>query len=173
VTWRVVSGTPTWAVVVAYGAVFSVVPSAVWRIALGLGAELGTTQAWRDFQDVPGSGTWYVVGLSVLSVAAASLTLGLIYQWGEAVPRWVPIVGGRPIPTLAVVALTTVGAFAVLAVGVNSLVNWNRIIGLKGRPEPGWYELATAAYLPALLWGPLLLAATGAYWRRRVTDDRS
>jgi hypothetical protein len=37
----VVDGTPRWAVLAAYGTVVSVLPSAVWRTAVGFGADLG------------------------------------------------------------------------------------------------------------------------------------
>lgn len=151
-----VEGTPRWAVVAAYVAVASVLPSAIWRTAIGFGAELGTTEEWRDFQELPGAGTWYVVALSLLSIGAAWLTFGLIRPWGE----WVP--------TGVAVGIATTGALIVLWICVVSVVNWDQVIGFKGKPAPGWYELAVAVYLPALLWGPAVLAATWAYWRRRT-----
>lgn len=58
----VAAGTPRWAVAAAYAAVLSVLPSAVWRVAVGFGADLGMPQAWRGYQQVPGAGTVYVVG---------------------------------------------------------------------------------------------------------------
>ena len=79
----IVVGTPRWAVWSAYGAILSVIPFAVWRTAAGFGADLGTTQAWRDAEHLSGSGTVYVLSLSVLSIGAAALTLGLVQPWGE------------------------------------------------------------------------------------------
>lgn len=165
----IVNGTPRWAVFTAYGAVLSVVPSAVWRMAVGFGAHLGTTQEWRRFQDVPGWGTVYVTALSVLSLGAASLTLGLVYRWGEVVPSWVRWIGDRRIPVLPVVLVAVIGAAAVIGICVISVINWGRIIGFAGRPAPGWDVLGEACYAPALAWGPLVLATTAAYWRRRHT----
>ena len=109
----------------------------------------------------------YVVSLSVLSVAAASLTLGLVQAWGEVLPSWIPALGGRPVPTPLAIALATTGAVCVIAICVASVLNWEPIIEHNGRPGPGWYALATAVYLPALFWGPLLLATTFAYAQRR------
>lgn len=160
----VVPGTPRWAVWAAHGAIVSVLPSAVWRTATGFGADLGTTQAWRDAEQLPGWGTVYVLSLSVLSIGAAMLTLGLVQPWGERLPR---VLGGRVVPTGLAVTVATTGAVAVIAICVISVAQWQQIIGFAGLPASGWYELVTAAYLPAVLWGPLVLTVTWAYWRRR------
>jgi hypothetical protein len=165
---NIVDGTPRWAVVCAYATLLSVVPCALWRTSIGFGAQLGTTQAWRDSQDIPGSGTFYVISLSVLSIAAAALTLGLVRQWGEVVPGWVPGLAGRRVPTALVIVLAVAGAAAVMFICAMSAIHWQHLIGYAGRPAPGWYQLAVGAYLPALLWGPLLLTTTAAYWRRRT-----
>ncbi|WP_248582968.1 hypothetical protein [Nocardioides sp. InS609-2] len=164
---NIVSGTPRWAVWAAYGAILSVVPSAVWRSLTGFGLHLGTTQAWRDAQHLPGSGTVYVLSLSVLSIGAAALTLGLVQPWGERLPRWL---GGLRVPTWFAVATATLGAACVILICAVSVARWEHIIGYEGLPAPGWYELVTAAYLPAVLWGPLLLAVTWAYRRRRTAQ---
>jgi hypothetical protein len=166
----VVLSTPRWAVLAAYGAVLSVLPSAAWRTAIGFGADLGTSPAWREFQQVPGPGTVYMLTLSLLSIGAALLTLGLVQPWGEWVPRGVPVLGGRRVPTAAALIPAVAGAVLVVAIGVASVINWERIIGFAGRPTPGWYELAVAAYLPTLLWGPFVLIAAYGYWRRRSSD---
>ena len=149
-----------------YGTVLCVLPSAVWRTAIGCGAELGTTEAWREFQHLPGSGSVYVIALSLLSVGAAALTFGLVQPWGEVVPRRVPLIGGRRVHHRVSLSIASLGAVCVIAICWMSAANWEQIIGFRGRPAPGWYELATAAYLPALLWGPLLLLVTWARWRR-------
>ena len=48
------------------------------------------------------------------------------------------------------------------------------IFGAPGRGfvfASGWWEaLLIACYLPLLLWGPLLLLLTWAYYRRRCRD---
>lgn len=140
---------------------------------MGLGADLGTTEAWRDAQDVPGWGTGYVLGLSFLSVGAAALTLGLVQRWGEVVPGWVPGLGGRVIPVWLPVTLAVIGAWCVIGIGTASAINWEQIIGYQGSPSAAGRTLVTAAYLPALLWGPLVLVATAGYWHRRVHGRRA
>lgn len=162
-------GTPSWAVVAAYAAALSVWPSALWRTAVGLGVPLGWSDEQLASQDIPGSGTWYVLGLSAVSIAAASLTLGLVKRWGEQLPAALPFVGGRRPPVLAVVGLATVGAVLVTGIGVVSAASWEQVSGFAGRTRTPGGLLMIACYLPALLWGPLLLAVTWAYWRRRST----
>lgn len=163
---EIVPGTPRWAVWASYGTVLCVLPSAVWRTSIGFGAHLGTTEAWREFQHLPGTDSVYVIALSLLSIGAAALTFGLVQPWGEVLPRWVPLVGGRRVHPAVSLSIAGLGATCVIAICWMSVVNWGQIMGFRGRPAPGWYEVATAAYLPALLWGPLLLMVMWARWRR-------
>lgn len=85
-----------------------------WRVGartrgrrLGAGVATGHTAGYTDAgyaaMDFDGWGTGYVLGLSVLSEAITLLALGLVRPWGEVLPRWVPLLGGRPLPRLAVV----------------------------------------------------------------------
>jgi len=166
---RIAAGTPTWAVAAAYVAVLSVVPSAIWRTAVGLGAPLGWSDDQLRAQQIPGWGTAYVIGLSVVSIAAAALTLGLVHRWGEVVPPAVPFVGGRRVPVLVGVVPAVVGASVVVVLCVQSVASWDRVSGFADDPDSGWARLMIACYLPALLWGPLLLAVTWAYWRRTTS----
>lgn len=82
-----VPGTPRWAVVAAWATLGCVLPSSLWRISVGLGIPLGWSDAHLRLERIPGDGTFYVIRLSVASIVAAALTLGLIYRWGERVPR--------------------------------------------------------------------------------------
>ncbi len=151
----IAQGTPRWAVWTAWVASVSVIPSALWRTAAGFGAELGMPQAWRDAQQIPGPGTTYVLTLTVLTVLPAAGTLLLVHPLSDRFPRYLFVVPGVLVGIL------------VLLICTMSTVAWNTIIGFAGMPEPAWYALATAAYLPAWLWGPCLLATVWAYWRRR------
>ncbi|MEU4623425.1 hypothetical protein AB0G04_26065 [Actinoplanes sp. NPDC023801] len=163
-----VTGTPRWAVLAAWATVWCVIPSAVWRSAAGLGAGLGMSDEWRELQGIPGPGTVYVLSLSVLSIVFASLTLGLVYPWGERVPARVPLIGGRRYPTWLVVALVVAGVVPLAVIVVMSAASWDVLLGVAGRPSPGWVMLATACYLPAALWPGLVVAVTVAYVRRRA-----
>lgn len=57
-----------------------------------------------------GDGGWYLLLLSGLSMGLALLTLGLVHDWGERVPGWVPLLGGRTVPTRAAVFPAAAGA---------------------------------------------------------------
>ena len=163
-----VAGTPRWAVVAAWATVFCVIPSSVWRSAAGLGAGLGMSDQWRELPQIPGAGTVYVLSLSVLSIVFASLTLGLVYPWGERVPARVPVVGGSRYPTWLVAGLAAAGVVPLVVMVVLSAANWDVLIGAAGRPASGWTMLATACHLPVALWPVLVTAVTVAYVRRRA-----
>lgn len=116
--------------------------------------------------NIDGSGWIYLVALSVITEAAALLALGLVQPWGDAVPRWVPRIGGRPIPTRPVVWTASVGAVLLTLL-------WTQLLFWWAIPHPDM--TATGAnvvgllYLPLVAWGPLLAAVTVSYSRRRRT----
>lgn len=166
--WAVVPGTPRWAVVAAWATLACVVPSCVWRTAVGLGVALGWSEEQLRLQRIPGSGTIYVISLSIASLVAAGLTLGLIYRWGERVPPAVPAIGGRRVPILLAAGLALCGVGAVATIMWLSIVNWSQVSGFADQSPSGWSALMVAAYAPAILWAPLLLAVTIAYVRRRI-----
>jgi len=147
--------------------VAAVVPSAVWRTAVGVGVDLGWSQEHLDLEQIPGYGSYYVVTLSVLSLLGASLTFGLVRPWGERFPGWLPVIGGRSVPVLAAVVPALAGGALVLAVTVKSILSWDKVSGFADRPDSWAARLMVACYLPAVLWGPMVLAATWGYWRRR------
>ncbi|MFE3458361.1 hypothetical protein ACFXKD_12530 [Nocardiopsis aegyptia] len=171
-----VPGVPRWAVVAAYTAFLSVLPSGLWR-SLGAFTEAGRAHGSGE---VP---TWipmesYVIALSVLSLLVAFTAVGLIAPWGESFPRWIPGLRGRPVPVLGAVIPAFLGALTVTVLWTAGWVTIALGTTLQGDPAPpdfpteeltGW-PLAGfyAAYLPLLLWGPLLGAVTVAYWRRRT-----
>lgn len=150
----IVRGTPRYAVWAAWTAVLCVLPSAIWRTALGLGATLGTSEEWRRLQHLPGSGTAYVIGLSVATLACAGLTFALVQTWGLRFPR--PLVAGTAVS----------GAAAVIAIDVMSILRWHDISCWGACPTPAGAALANAVYAVSLLWAPSVLVATWAFWRR-------
>ena len=114
-SWQPPSRAVRWA---AYATPLCVLPSAVWRI-------------WYVFVDADpdcvGHGpAWeqpYIVSLSVGSVTAAFLTVGLVRPWGEVVPRWVPLVGGRPVPVRAATGAAAAGATLIFTVYTYAVLN--------------------------------------------------
>lgn len=136
-------------------------------MAFGFG--MGMPQAWMDRLDAPGWGSVYVIGLSVFSEALALLTLGLVQPWGERVPRWVPVLGGRRVPVFAAVVPALAGAIALMVLWTPILWEWTSsgLIGPAVEPSTGWQVVMFVAYAPLVLWGPLLAAVTFGYWQRR------
>ncbi len=81
----------------AYAAVAAVVPSGIWRTLVGVGVDLGWSEEQLRFERIPGFGTAYVIGLTVLSIGAAALTLGLRRR--RPPPRRIPRARSHAGPT--------------------------------------------------------------------------
>ncbi|MEV5826574.1 hypothetical protein AB0L25_13445 [Spirillospora sp. NPDC052242] len=161
---------PRWAERVAHLVPLTVLPSGLWRIALGLGVPLGFAEG-SDMTDFPHPvGTPYVFALSVLSECLALLTLGLVRPWGEVFPRWIPLVGGRRVPVAFAVGAASLGAVAVTLIGFAAAANWTDAMAAPEAPEGAAAWLMTLAYAPFLAWGPLLAVVTVHYFMRRVRD---
>ena len=98
--------------------------------------------------------------LTLVSEGVALLSLGLVRPWGEMVPRWIALIGGRRLPPGGVTALATAGAAALTAIWTFAAVKFvsHTIAGPPGRgflfAGGGWEALLIACYLPLLLWGP-------------------
>jgi len=147
-------------------AVLTTVPSGLWRMAMAVGVPVGADSDYRrQHFGFPGWGTVYVFGLTFLLVGLALLTLGLVRRWGEVTPRWIPFVGGRPVPRLAAVIPAFAGSVALTLLWVVELSSAPEIFtvyGLQGVHRTVVY----ACYTPLLFWGPLLAAVTVSYARR-------
>lgn len=172
-----VPGVPRYAVLAATAFPFTVLPSGVWRIV--------TAWAGDDHGsgDLPG---WlpldlYVVVLTVLSELLAMTAFGLVARWGEVFPRWVPVVRGRRVPLAVGVVPALAGAAVLTAATLTGAVNNLRGLDVRGDPLPADFPLhvrdlggvvSILAYVPLLLWGPLLGVVAVAYWRRRRRTDR-
>ncbi|MFG3494292.1 hypothetical protein [Streptomyces sp. NPDC047928] len=148
---------PRWAVLAAHTVPLAALPSGLWRIALAFGAPVGGEPVDAG----------YAVALSVIAECLALLTLGLVRDWGQVVPRWVPLLGGRPVRPLAAVVPALLGA-----VGLTALCGWSFLAVYAGLGDlsvgtPLQDLLFHVCYAPLLAWPPLLAAVTLAYWRRR------
>jgi hypothetical protein len=154
----------------AKAAALTLVPSGLWRIALAFGAPTGFAEGSTLHSDnFPGALSFYLIGLSVVAELLGLLTLGLVQRWGETLPGWVPLLGGRRIPVLAAVVPAALGAAAVTLVTTLGAWTWNGPdnMGHPDGPDGIAYWVMTACYAPLLLWGPLLAVVTAAYYRRR------
>ena len=160
---------PKWAKGAAVAIPFTVLPSTLWRLALGFGVPVGFHGDLARLYAAPGWITLYVILLGAVSEGFALLSLGLVRPWGEVVPDWVPIVRGRRIPVMAAVIPAVVGALALIFITVVAVAEWN---GPENNGDPDApHGLAgvvmAAAYAPMLAWAPLLLLVTTAYYVRR------
>ncbi|OXM43565.1 hypothetical protein CFP71_41490 [Amycolatopsis thailandensis] len=171
-----VPGVPKWANLAAHLTLLTTLPSGLWRIAMGLGVPVGFTEQGLSEFGIPGWGTAYVFGLSLLAEALAFLTLGLVRPWGEVWPRWIPGLRGRRIPPLAAIVPAAAGAIALTVLGVQALL---RRASAGASMPPGTWEdspvygvVMAVCYAPLLLWGPLLAAVTVHYARRRLSGER-
>jgi hypothetical protein len=153
----------------AHAAALTPVPSGVWRIAVALGWDSGFTDEVLRPENFPGEGSPYLIGLSLFAEALGLLTLGLVRSWGEELPRWVPVLGGRRIPVSAAVIPASLGAALVTLITFTGAFGWNDAdnMGATGSPDGSHYWLMTACYMPLLAWGPLLAVVTLAYYRCR------
>ncbi|RJO75564.1 hypothetical protein D5S18_14105 [Nocardia panacis] len=159
---------PVWAQWAAWGTVLAVIPSAVWRVSVGLGVDLGWSDEHLRLEQIPGRGTTYVIQLSVLSIGCAAMTFALVRPWGERFPRWIPWLGGRRVWPAVPATVSLAGGLAVAAIVVVSALRWDGVSGFADNPHSPWAKLMIACYAPAALWPILLFAVTGDYIRRHL-----
>lgn len=163
-----------WATWAATAIPLTVLPSTLWRLALGFGVSVGFHGDLARLYAAPGWITLYVIVLNAVAEGLALLALGLVRPWGEVVPGWVPLLRGRRIPVMAVVVPAVAGALALIFLSVVIAGNWYGPENNGGPDAPQGLAGAvmTVAYAPMLAWGPLLLLVTAAYYlRRRRGDD--
>lgn len=147
-----------WAVVAAWGALLSAVPSALWRLLMIAGLMPGTA----DLRALHADEVGYVVGLSVAQLVAGVLVVGLVRPWGERllgvpVPRWFPVVMGA-LGALAMTWLFTIDLPSKLLSGVRP--DQDTVHGVH-------LAVMIAAYVPIFAFGPLALVAVVGYALRR------
>ncbi|MFJ8577765.1 hypothetical protein [Micromonospora sp. NPDC093277] len=164
---------PTWAVRAAHLIPLVVLPSGLWRIALVAGVPIGAYENGAPAR-THGAESVYILALSLVSEALALLALGLVRPWGEVFPRWLPLLGGRRVSPLFAVTVATAGAVGVTLVwgyATRGMIASSLLVQGDGLGfSPPGFALLVACYVPPLLWGPLLLAVTVAYHRRRCRN---
>ncbi|MBB0247150.1 hypothetical protein FNQ90_24240 [Streptomyces alkaliphilus] len=159
---RISPGVPRWAALAAHAVPLLTLPSGLWRIALAAGLPVSEISL-RDGREV-----LYVVSLSVLLGALALLTLGLVQPWGEVVPRWIPLLGGRGVPPLAATVPALLGGIALAGLFSRAFHSHCTGVGQEAIGTPAQYALLWLCYLPLLAWPPLLISVAIAYHRRRT-----
>ncbi|WP_228994994.1 hypothetical protein [Streptomyces sp. DH8] len=153
---------PPWAVRAARLIPLLLLPTGLWRLAMVCGLPSGYTATGFVPFETPGAKVWMLT-LSVVCELLALLSLGLVRPWGETCPRWLPIMGGRPVRPLAAVVPAAAGALALTAIWAAMPWWWT-----YPHPDmtPAGSLLVGIIYQPLVLWGPLLGAVTLSYYRR-------
>ncbi|MFV5997603.1 hypothetical protein ACNPQM_35735 [Streptomyces sp. NPDC056231] len=151
-----------WVVRVAHIAALTAVPSGIWRITMGLGIPVGFDTKGLH---VPGWFSIMCIAMSLGVEGLTLLTLGLVKPWGEVVPRWIPLIGGKRVAPLAAVIPASLGAAVLMLL---TIPNARGFGGAPGAPTGLALAVMDACYAPLLLWGPLLGIVTIAYYRRRL-----
>lgn len=159
---------PRWANRIAHLIPLLTLPSGLWRLGIAFGHSMGTLDDSGQPFHVEGTEAIYIAGISVFSELVALTAFGLVRPWGEVVPAWVPLVGGRRIPPRAVITAAVLGAVALMAIWTYGFRDL--FFSFSGLPVPftndAWAALMITAYMPLNLWGPLLLVLVWAYHRR-------
>lgn len=159
---------PRWAVWAAHLTPLVVLPSGLWRIALLLGYPSGYTEAGFAPFETFGAKVWMLT-LCVVSELVAFLTIGLVRPWGEVVPRWIPLIGGRAVRPLAAVVPAALGSVALTLL-------WSTFPWWWTHPHedmtPTGNLVVGILYQPLVLWGPLTAAVTVSYYRRHRAAQR-
>ncbi|CAN3984507.1 hypothetical protein [Kitasatospora purpeofusca] len=146
---------PVWALRTARALPLLALPVCLWRLPFGFGFQMGMDMPREDLSlwvTVP-----YILTLSLLSEAFALLCAGLVRPWGERAPARV------------VVAAGTVAGGAFTALTVQWVLTTFELAGFQdvGFVNGWWRALATVVSGLFVLWGPLILALTYTYHRRR------
>jgi hypothetical protein len=148
------------------GAIAAALPSAIWRLVVGVGVPLGTPASWRTSQHLPGSGTAYLIALSSLQLAAAAATLIVIVPGADRIPARSPIGADRRLPGTLVVSAGVAGVLLVGVVCAASIANWARVDPFRdAEAVTGWAVLCWACYGVTPLWPILLVGALVGFAR--------
>jgi hypothetical protein len=156
---------PTWVRGWAYAGV--AVPALGWTVphglwVLGVPFGISTDEILRALRDI---GPAFAVAITIVPALGSLLTLGLAQRWGQVFPRWIPYLGGGPVPRLlalvpagvVAVALTSYGLIGIKLMTedlVTGKVTWSQL-------GSGWAVVGTE--LVFLAWGVTLGVATLGY----------
>jgi hypothetical protein len=114
------------------------------------------------------------LGLALLALGGAVLTVGLVQPWGEVWPGWLPVLGGQPVPVRFPVTFALGVSVLVMVAGLFFVRAVLTGAGLTGAPSGA--DEQVAAWLPEMfwpLWSLALAGATFGYRERRRRAQRT
>lgn len=137
-------------------------------MAVAFGFPMGMLDDAGQLVYMRGWAAVYVATISMLTEAIALTAFGLVRSWGEITPRWLPLIGNRPIHPLTAVIPATLGSLALFLIWTVGF--WDIWSGQAAdtMADPLWAAVFVICYAPLNLWGPFLLILTLAYHRRRT-----
>ncbi|MEU4474988.1 hypothetical protein [Micromonospora sp. NPDC023888] len=156
---------PRWTRRWAYVAV--ALPVVGWALPHGLwvlGVPFGISE--QELNDIANNlSTPTGVAITVVPPLAGLLVLGLVQRWGQQFPRWVPGLGGRPVPRLLAVVPAGAVALTLVTYGVlSSAVFVGRLLSGELPWSDVWDGWAvTATLLVFLGWGVAMGVTTVGY----------
>ncbi|MFE6274410.1 hypothetical protein ACFVQ9_37130 [Streptomyces goshikiensis] len=157
---------PPWASLTARAIPLLLLPQCLWRLPFAFGFEMGL-----EAEGAMPSSLWvsvpYVFGLSLVTEGLALLSFGLVRGWGEVAPAWLPFIGGKRIAPFAAVVPAALGGLGATAFWAPVPLSWFGEGDAAAFSSGGWETLAALCITPGMLWGPLVLLLTCAYYARR------
>jgi len=163
---------PRWAYRLAHVIPFLTLPSGLWRLGLAAGSSMGMLDHHGRPAHPQSTGeVVYIVCLSIFSEAVALTAFGMVKAWGEVVPRWIPLIGGRRVAPYAAIIPATLGSLALIGIWTYAFRDVFSDSFLPFSSDAA-AALMITCYAPLNLWGPALLVLTWAYYRRREVNHR-
>ncbi|WP_129663846.1 hypothetical protein [Phytoactinopolyspora endophytica] len=169
-------GTPRWAIRAAHVISLVTLPAALWRLGIIVGIPWGYDRAWIERSQLDTlDGAAYLLGLSVVSEIAALCSYALVQRWGEVMPPWAWPLRGWAIPAWLPAVCGVLGGVAMTAMWtVGTAVLAMSGTAFDSQMEPGAATtVQLLAYAPMVVWGPLLLALSFQYSRRRARTSQT
>jgi hypothetical protein len=143
------------------------------RALWALGLPVGLTEDGLDAIGVPSvGGSTYVLALAVASATVGLVTARVALHDRRTLPRFLPLVGGRRVAPLLLIAPAVAIALFLLSSSVGSQPPYEAFTDPDGfrrsiSPEdwaPAWFFWAQQTLF--LVWGLSLAIATAAYWHK-------
>lgn len=142
-----------------------------WAAGIPLGVDAGfAEQLFSDGKATP------ALGLAFMATIGVLLTIGLLQRWGRQWPRWIPFIGGKPVPVGVAVVPAGFVAMILVPAGTDMFRLAFAAPAAGGIPPFSWDNWAVLG--PNLLWhvwAVALAAAAYGYWlmRRGGVTDRA